>query len=389
MKIVRKVAGCLLAFIVGTTLVAQENPALSAAVQRLDFRFKQLLSTGSIVGAQFAVARDRNATIVKSYGAVAVGSQQYVDQNTLFLIGSCSKPFASACVLSLIDDPNIQIELSDQIDRWIPAYGSAKTISGMPASRAPTVEELMAHRAGIYSQKVGMSRAQAIWIRRFSHSLTDAVDGISQYDLIAQPGQQYAYSGAGYCVLGRVAEMASNKPFEAILQQRLCKPLGLTRTTYFPGRAVPDETIATGHMQAAAPHRLGGEHRMPLIGGSLYSTAEEMSQFGQAIVLQWNDSQTKTARPLSGDSLKEITRIRSRKSNYSIGWKVQQNAGRTVRLSHSGSLQSYRAYLALDLNHRTTISACWTLASNKKPPLLTQQIQAVLDAGLPADSTPD
>ncbi len=391
MKTLSYIAFWLFACISYATIAAEENPAFSAAVKRLDARFEQLVSAGSIAGAQFAVARDRDATIVKCYGTVAVGSQPQVDQNTLFLIGSCSKPFASACVLSLIDDPRIEIALSDRIDRWIPAYESANTTSGMSASRAPTVEELMAHRAGIYSQKVGMSRAQAIWIRRFSHSLTDAVDGISKYALIAQPGQQYAYSGAGYCVLGRVAEIAANEPFEEILRQRLCTPLGLTRTTYFPAQKFPDNTIATGYMPAAAPHRLGSEHRMPLIGGSLYSTAEEMSKFGQAIVLNWgSDREVASTAPLiSAELLKEFAKIRSRKSSYSIGWKVQQKAGSTIRLSHSGALQSYRAYLVLDVNSQITVSACWTLASDKKTPMLTPQIVAVLNEALPHASTPE
>ncbi len=372
-------ASCLIAFVAGPNLAAQEKTTAPSSVERLDSHFEKLVSTGMIVGAQLAVARDVHATIVQNYGTVAVGLRKTVDEETLFLIGSCSKPFASACVMSLIDDPNVKIALTDEINQWIPAYGSLKSISGAQISRAPTVDELMAHRAGIYSQKVGMTRDQTKWIRRFSHTLSDAVDGISTYELIAQPDQRYAYSGAGYCVLGRVAELASDQPFEAILQQRLCKPLGLTRTTFFPSRMFPNETIATGRMQAVAPHLLGSEHRMPLIGGSLYSTADEMSQFGQAIIHQWNEADTKRQLPISADSLKEFTRIRSPKSGYSLGWKVHQHDGHPIRLSHSGSLQSYRARLVLDLRHGTTIAACWTLASNKKPATLNQLIDRVLD----------
>ncbi len=372
-------AGCLFAFVAGSNLAAQEKNTAPSSVDRLDSQFKKLVSTGMVVGAQLAVAHDGHATIVQNYGTVAVGSQKQVDEKTLFLIGSCSKPFASACVMSLIDDPNVKIALTDRIDQWIPAYGSLKVTNGANVSRAPTIEELLAHRAGIYSQKIGMTLDQTKWIRRFSHTLSDTVDGISTYELIAQPGQRYAYSGAGYCVLGRVAEIASDQPFEEILQQQLCKPLGLTKTTYFPSRTYPNETIATGRMQAVAPHLLGSEHRMPLIGGSLYSTADEMSLFGQTIIHQWNVTDTKRQLPISTDSMKELTRIRSPKSGYSLGWKVQQHAGRPIRLSHSGSLQSYRARLVLDLRHSTTIAACWTLARNKNPATLNKLIDGVLD----------
>lgn len=372
------IACCLSAVLAGTNVAAQERSSVTNAIKRLESHFQRLVSTRVIVGAQLAIARDGRRTITKNFGVVAAGSRHRVDSETLFLIGSCSKPFASACVLSLIDDPDVQIQLADEIDRWIPAYASAKTTNGGPAPRAPTVEELLAHRSGIYSQNVGMTQAQTMWIRRFTHSLSDAVEGISRFDLIARPGQTYAYSGAGYCVLGRVAELASGQPFETILQQRLCEPLGLTRTTYFPARTFGNEAIATGSMRNAAPHLLGSKHRMPLIGGSLYSTADEMSQFARAIMRQWNNETTQGTLPVSRASLEEITRPRSPNSGYSLGWKVEQNADRTIRLSHSGSLQSYRARLVVDLDHGRTIAACWTLASDKQPPGLARQIDEAL-----------
>lgn len=374
LRILACLAGCLFACVPSPCLLAAEPAALSPAAERLDEHFDRLASAGIIIGAQLAIARDGKPTIVKNYGVVAIDSQHPVDQSTLFLIGSCSKPFASACVLSLIDDPKTRIGLADSIERWIPAYGSAKTTSGAQATRAPTVEELLAHRAGIYSQKVGMTRDQAVWIRQFSHSLSEAVEGISKYDLIDQPGQLYAYSGAGYCVLGRVAEIASGQPFETILQQRLCVPLKLTRTTFFPADKFANDSIATGRMRSAAPHLLGNKHRMPLIGGSLYSTAEEMSQFGQAIIAGWQNKGQTTPLLVSPELLQELTRPRSPESGYSLGWKVRHDNDRPIRLSHSGSLQSCRAGLVLNLEQHVTVAACWTLSSNKNTPTLMRKI---------------
>lgn len=373
LKLQNCLVGCLLALALYPSLLAQEMRALPTADRQLDAHFSELVSTGKITGAQLAVARDGQPTIVKNYGVVAVDSDRSVDQSTLFLIGSCSKPLASACVLSLIDDPKVQIRLTDPIDRWIPAYGSVKTTRGAPATRPPSVEELLSHRSGIYSHKVGMTPQQTVWIRRFSHTLAEAADGISTHKLIAQPGQLYAYSGAGYCVLGRVAEIASGQPFETILQQRLCKPLGLTRTTFFPAGKFPNDSIATGQKRFVAPHLLGKTHQMPLVGGSLYSTADEMSQFGQAVIRGWHDDRQQPQLLVSADTLQELTQPRSPQSGYSLGWKVKQIDGVPTQLSHSGSLQSYRARLVLDLKHRTTVAACWTLSSNKNPATLMKK----------------
>ena len=359
-------------------LPAQSQTPPAEIFQTLDQQLRSLLNNGVIVGAQVAVRRDGELLFSRSYGVVAARSLHRVDEKTLFLIGSCSKPFASICMLSLIADEAVSIGLDDEIDRWLPAFAMAKVKAGGTAKRAPTVAEVMAHRAGIYSQKIGMTKEQARWIRSFRHDLEEGVDGIAAYSLIAQPGDMYAYSGAGYCVLGRVAELAAGKPFEEVLQERLCRPLGLRRTTYFPASQFSDEEIATGIDRDAAPHLLGEDHRFPLIGGSLYSTAEEITRFSQAVVLQWtgNGKRLRIKPPL----MKELGRIRSPESHYSLGWKVLEQEGKSPQISHSGALQSYRAHLAVDLEKGVSVAACWTLAETKRRPSLSANLQAVLDA---------
>tara|TARA_R110000850_G_scaffold9196_35_gene34066 strand:- start:250 stop:1380 length:1131 start_codon:yes stop_codon:yes gene_type:complete len=331
---------------------------------------------GDMVGLQVAVRGSEGLLFSHAYGEVAADSPRPVDEETLFLIASCSKPFASACLLSLINDAEVEIDLSDEIGRWIPAFESIEVKGDGPATRAPTVEELMAHRAGIYSQKVGMNRRQTQWIRDFRNSLEVAVDGILESPLIAQPGELYAYSGAGYCVLGRVAEAAAGESFEALLQERICKPLGLSRTTYFPAGDYPDREIATGVPRATSPHRLGEEHQLPLIGGSLYTTAEEMTLFGVSILNGWKGDGSRLEIPEG--LIKELGKVRSTKTNYSLGWKVVKRNGAVVRLSHSGSLNSHRAWLAVDLEKGVSVAACWTLSGSDRQAPVTEVLQQYL-----------
>jgi CubicO group peptidase (beta-lactamase class C family) len=357
-------------------LLSAETPTARAKVfQKLDQELTTRQTDGVITGGQVAVRQNGKLLFSQSYGVVAARSERAVDEKTLFLIGSCSKPFVSICILSLIADDAVSLDLDDPIDRWLAAFAMAKVDGGGTARRAPTVEELMAHRAGIYSQKIGMTQEQAHWIRSFRHTLAEGVDGIAAYNLIAQPGDMYAYSGAGYCVLGRVAELAAAKSFETILQQRLCRPIGLRRTTFFPANQFADEEIATGIGRDAAPHRLGKDHRFPLIGGSLYSTAEEMTQFAQEVA-----SQCTGRLRIEPQLMRELGRVRSSESGYGLGWKVFSREGKARRISHGGSLQSYRAWLGVDLETGVTVASCWTLAERTAKPSISADLQAVLDA---------
>ena len=385
----------VLSLLILTPVVADDSRL--AAAQPMDRQLRQLVADEVLVGAQVAIIRGSGEQVLYHYGAVRKGpggeAAPPVDDQTLFLIGSCSKPFAAACILSLIGgDPyeggqeTSLKSLNDPISRWLPAYASPRVVGRDDAVRSPTVDELLSHRAGIYSQQVGMTREQAVWIRRFTHTLADAVDGIAESELIAEPGKRYAYSGAGYCVAGRVAELVAEQPLETILQHRICRPLGLRRTTYFPAGRFPDESIATGVMRDEAPHRRGTRHRFPLVGGSLYSTASEMATLGRAIAVQGKGkgaSEAAKRLPIAPELLKEFTRIRSPESGYSIGWKViavDQDNHQSKRLSHSGSLQSYRARLVVDLESGAVVAACWTLGQRKSPalgPLLDRALNAV------------
>ena len=357
-----------------SALSARDEPELD----RLHDRLALIAKRGEVIGLQVAVRDSEKVLFSRGYGNVAAESEKPVDRETLFLIGSCSKPFATACLLSLIGDNEVVINLDDEIDRWLPDFTSPALKEGGNASRAPTVEELMAHRAGIYSQKMEMTRTQVRWIRDFTITLEQSVQGIKQSPLIARPGTLYAYSGAGYCVLGRVAERAAGKPFESILQERVCNPLGLSRTTYFPAGRFPDHEIATGVPRQASPHLLDEKHKLPLIGGSLYSTAEEMTRFGVGILEGWNGSSEGDQLRVPTKLIKELGIARSQKSGYGLGWKVVKRNGKAIRLAHSGALYSHRAWMVLDLEKGISISGCWTISGRERQPAIAKVLQQYL-----------
>lgn len=345
-------------------LVSAESPRAQAALPDdpglavgAHETFRRLSASGKIVGGQLAVAREGEVQFAGSYGVDAIGSDHPVTAETLFLVGSCSKPFASACVLKLVEDPQVALGLDSGIDAWMPQYARARLPDGARASRPPTVAELLSHRAGIYSQKVHLTPLQAdLLYNRFHQSLEEATAAIAGEPLISQPGSRYAYSGAGYCVLGRVAELAAGGTFEEILQERVCRPLDLGRTTYFPaGRFA---RIASGFAAKRSPHALGRRHKFPLVGGSLYSCATDMARFGQAV---GGAIATADGAPFLGTSSFKALARKWNPSGYSLGWSVKTHGGRPGRLSHGGALFGYRASLVVDIPKGISVAAVWTL----------------------------
>ncbi|MDF1812887.1 MAG: serine hydrolase [Verrucomicrobiales bacterium] len=341
---------------------------LPKAAKAIPGQFDSLVSTGTIVGAQVVVASGDRILLSHAVGKRALASDEAVTAETLFLIASCSKPFASAAVLRLRQNEGAKFELSDRIDNWLPAFGRPTV------SRAPTVAELLCHRSGIASQKDGLTADQNRVLYTFEKTLERGVDDIASWPFASQPGERYAYSGAGYCVLGRVAERIVGKPFESILQENVCIPFGLRKTTYFPAGKFTN--FATGFAAAKAPHTLGEKHRWPLIGGSLYSTAEEMVRFAQGVAgfVETTDG----GRFFSEVIWKELEAVRNQRNGYSLGWGTRREDGRPVRFFHAGSLQGYRSFLAFDRRTRICVATCYTLPNPRSETAATPKIRDVL-----------
>ena len=189
---------------------------------------------------------------------------------------------------------------------------------------------------------------------------------ISRQPLIAVPGEEFLYSGAGYCVLGRVAEQASQQSVEELLQSRLCELLNLNRTTFFP--SADDGNIAAGGLKNGeevmvhpeSPHLLGDDLQLPLVGGSIHSTAEETAKFAQMILAQGrcSDEQVLTEQSWSVLSSRQYS-----DESYGLGWSIEESdEGETATLSHGGALHSSRSMLFVNLADDYYVVVHWTLS---------------------------
>ncbi len=309
----------------------------ATAQNRLDRALQRAVEDGVIIGAQAYVGQGDEALLDEVYGRVRPDREAKVDAETLFCIGSVSKPLVSAMALGLAHEG--KLDLVAPISRYLAAFEHL--------SPAPTAAQLLAHRGGIYTQRRKLTQSQLRWIRDFRLSLAEAVEGIAGEELIAKPGELYAYSGAGYCVLGRALEAAGQADLDALLQARLGEPLGWRRTSYFPSprdRNVAAGADAAGQAHPATPHLLGTELRFALAGGSVYSTARELARFARSMAQGG-------AGLLAPEAFAQVVRRPFRGQPYGYGWSLVlvEGSDSAVGLRHNGALAASRASLVINL----------------------------------------
>ena len=339
---------CLQRRVLPLLLLASALPAWTQ--ERLDSALRQAVADGVIVGAQAYVGQGDKVLLDAVYGRVRPDRDQHVDAQTLFCIGSVSKPLASTVALGLAEEGKLDLEAP--VSRYLPAFARL--------SRSPTLRQLLAHRGGVYTQRRQMSDSQVRWIRDFHLTLAEAVDGITGEELIAEPGELFAYSGAGYCVLGRAIEAAVREDFETLLQRRVARPLGWKRSTYFPSSK--DRNVATGADASGAahpetPHLQGKQHRLALVGGSVYSTARELARFGRAMTEEGRGLLPRAA-------FDQVVRPPFPGEPYGLGWALTIPGGKEKAIAsrHNGALAASRATLVVNLDSRRYTAVVYSIA---------------------------
>jgi len=251
--------------------------------------------------------------------------------DTKFRLGSITKQFTSMLVLQLVEQEKIRLD--GKLSDYLPEYPKK-------VGERVTVHQLLNHTSGIpsYTGFPGL-------IQNESRNPYTPAEFIQKFlfdkELEFEPGARYAYNNSGYFLLGAMIEKVTGQPYEKVLQQRILDPLGMQDSGYdhwetlLPKRATGYEKLPGGYR--TAPYL---DMTLPYAAGSLYSTAEDLYRWDQAL---YTDK-------LLPARLKEVM-FKPGLGNYAYGWmitKVPQGepaAGATL-VAHGGGINGFSSLIS-------------------------------------------
>jgi len=108
----------LLLLFANTRLLSQDVPGFIK--DSLDIYVERALTDWKIPGIAVCVVKDGQIVIMKGYGVKEIESNNKVDENTLFMIGSNTKAF-TATALAMLDAGN-KMSLDDKVQKWLPDF---------------------------------------------------------------------------------------------------------------------------------------------------------------------------------------------------------------------------------------------------------------------------
>ncbi len=189
-------------------------------------------------GLQLAVGQGGVVVYERGYGAANISTGAPMTPVTPVRIGSVTKQLTVAALLALSEQK--KMSLQDPISRWLPE---------VKLQPSPTVLQVMQNVSGIpgadQDQDSSLFGTLQQGLANPPPPLADMIARLNARGLFAPPGAVYDYSNVGYTLLGMVAERVTGQPLEAVLQQQIFQPAGMSRST------LPGERVVAG---AAAGH---------------------------------------------------------------------------------------------------------------------------------------
>jgi CubicO group peptidase (beta-lactamase class C family) len=193
-------------------------------------------------GFSSAVFVGRELVDVKCIGWADKEARTPLRVDHIFRVFSNTKLITSCAALLLFEDGRFQLD--DPIERFIPQLGNRRVLrpgatsldQTEPAERSITIRHLMSHSAGL-SYGIfdpGTLIFDAYNERKVNNpaaTLAEMMDALADLPLIYQPGTSWEYSVA-IDVLARLVEVISGQRFDAFIQSRILKPLGMVDTGF-------------------------------------------------------------------------------------------------------------------------------------------------------------
>lgn len=337
------------------------NPYLLDVASTFDQNFRSLMAHYHVPGAAVAIVKDDQILWMKGYGKKQAGTDKYVDAYTVFRLGSLSKGFTG--VLSSILAKDSLLDLDAPVHQYIPEFNMYYP----QYTEQVKVRNVLSHTAGFPYHTYTNMIEQGL-------TMNQLIPLMKKVRPVAKPGEIYSYQNAAFSLAGEAMQKATGKTFEALLQERIFKPLNMqfASASYFN---------MTSNPNIAKPHVIGrrGVLERPITkkyynaapAGGVNASISDMANWMTCLLghrPDVADFQTleRTFTPQIHTPLERSIRYEyagAKSMAYGLGWRVLQTE-EDVYVLHGGFVNGFRNEISINRDKGVAICVLTNSASD-------------------------
>lgn len=257
-----------------------------------------------------------------------------LDLEDHFRIGSVTKVFTAAVILSLVDQGRVVLDAS-----------ASEYVSRLSIPEDVTVRHLLSHRSGLpdYTDQAilgsgeeGLSKA---WTAEELYEI------VADRPLLFHPGESFIYSNTNYLILGVLIEEVTGAAYAESLRHQILEPLSLSGTylSYYEQGAVPVEAFTFLGQVPGRVAPVDFEYTSIATSawatGGLVSTVRDLSTFFQSLA---------SGEIISSALFEEMIRA----DEYGLGVELHTESDGVY--GHSGGIPGYNTLVIHDTTSSRT-----------------------------------
>lgn len=340
MKSVALAAALLVATPAFAELSSEQAKALSERV------YQTLAPTGFAV----AVVKDGELILAEGYGLRELGKRGSVNADTIFPLASVTKSMTAAALAMLVDEGKLSWD--DRVIDHLPEF----RLYDPWVTREFTIRDLLTHRSGL-----PLGAGDLLFWPDARSTRADVIKGLRYLKPETSFRTAFAYDNLLYIVAGEVVGAASGVPYERFVEDRLFKPLGMTRCRMSVESAATLGNLVTPHARkpGGAPEPISHDPDEPArAAGGAYCSARDLAKYAQFLLA--GGVAPDGERLLSEDRIRDLfspvtlnrtpgplrRMSRSHLTAYALGWQMHDFEGELMA-EHSGGGSGVVTHVAL------------------------------------------
>jgi CubicO group peptidase (beta-lactamase class C family) len=298
------------------------------------------------------VARGGEILLNKGYGLANREHGASNTPQTVFRIGSMTKPFTAIAIMQLAEAGRLSVQ--DPLSQYLPDFLNGERIR---------LHHLLSNTSGIEDYIIMPEYAKIMKLRV---TLDDLFAFFRDKPLQFQPGEGFGYSNSNWVLLGYIIERITGKPYASVIGERIFEPAGMAHSGYewevpvIKGRAAGYNDTGAGIVHA----ELIDESTMHA-AGALYSTTEDLYRWDRALY---------SPALLKPETFKTMSAAVW--EHYGYGWELYTLHGHRA-VAHSGGIPGYVSNFVRFVDDDAVVIILSNLGSASFPQM-TEGLAAIL-----------
>lgn len=338
---------------------------------KLDKFMLKKMKKADRIGMQAAYIADGELTWVGSYGIKTYRTLNEVNDSTVFMIASTSKPITALAMMKLYDEG--KVSLDDNINKYLPF----EVINPHIPDKLITIRMLLSHVSSIrdnwdvlepsYTLGKGGGDSKVklgVFLKEYLSKNGAKYDSSRNY-YKPEPLTRERYSNVGYSLIGYLVEQISGKPFNEYMEEAIFKPLRMTNTYWFWSE-IKHNNLAIPHNLPYKESDFKGTQILEFFGYPGYPSGQlktTVSDYAQFVKLMVNEGAVDGKQFLSEKTINEFLKVQYPEiSKYqAISWSYNEfenfiyNLIMSRRPSHTGLDPGMSSVVSFDPKKKTGV----------------------------------